>query len=152
MALLLKRGTAKNAGPTGDEPHRRNAPSVLRWLPVLLLLLSVLPCCAPRAAAQEDELNKVHVNPPPPKPAPPPSTPPPLEGKAALRARANERIRVDVNLVLIPVTVTDPLNRLVTGLEKNEFFLYENNAIADHPEFFRRRCPRLHRHHLRSER
>jgi Ca-activated chloride channel family protein len=36
---------------------------------------------------------------------------------------------VDVNLVLVPVTVTDPLNRLVTGLEKQDFFLYENNAL-----------------------
>jgi Ca-activated chloride channel family protein len=129
MALLLKRGTAKHAGPRNDGPDRRIAQAVRRWLPLLLLLLGVLPCCSPRAAAQEDELNKVHVNPPPPKPEPPPSTPPPLEGKAALKARPNERIRVDVNLVLIPVTVTDPLNRLVTGLEKNEFFLYENNKL-----------------------
>jgi Ca-activated chloride channel family protein len=60
------------------------------------------------------------------KPALPPG-PPPLEGKAALNARPGARIRVDVNLVLIPLIVTDPLNRLVTGLEKNEFFLYENN-------------------------
>jgi Ca-activated chloride channel family protein len=66
------------------------------------------------------------VTPPPVKPALPPG-PPPLEGKAALNARPGARIRVDVNLVLIPLIVTDPLNRLVTGLEKNEFFLYENN-------------------------
>ena len=46
-----------------------------------------------------------------------------------MTARPNERIRVDVNLVLVPVTVTDPLNRLVTGLERQDFFLYENNAL-----------------------
>jgi Ca-activated chloride channel family protein len=38
------------------------------------------------------------------------------------------RIRVDVNLVQVPVTVTDPMNRLVTGLEKENFFVYDNNA------------------------
>ena len=38
-----------------------------------------------------------------------------------MTARPNERIRVDVNLVLVPVTVTDPLNRLVTGLERQDF-------------------------------
>ena len=38
-------------------------------------------------------------------------------------------MRVDVNLVLVPVTVTDPLNRLVTGLEQQDFFVYENNAL-----------------------
>jgi Ca-activated chloride channel family protein len=35
-------------------------------------------------------------------------------------------IRSDVNLVLIPVTVTDPLNRFVTGLEKEYFKIYED--------------------------
>jgi Ca-activated chloride channel homolog len=54
--------------------------------------------------------------------------PPPLEGKAALSARRDERIRVDVNLVLVPVSVTDPLDRLVTGLEKQDFTIYENNS------------------------
>lgn len=34
-------------------------------------------------------------------------------------------IRVDSTLVLIPVTVTDPLNRFVTGLEKENFKLFE---------------------------
>src|SRR5580658_10151539 len=33
----------------------------------------------------------------------------------------------DVDLVLVPVTVTDPLNRLVTGLEKENFVVFEGN-------------------------
>ena len=36
------------------------------------------------------------------------------------------QIRVDVNLVLVPVTVTDPMNRLVTGLEKGNFQVFDN--------------------------
>jgi Ca-activated chloride channel family protein len=35
-------------------------------------------------------------------------------------------IRVDVDLVLVPVTITDPMNRLVTGLEKDNFVLLDN--------------------------
>jgi len=35
-------------------------------------------------------------------------------------------IRVDTELVLIPVTVTDPLNRFVTGLDKDHFKLFED--------------------------
>jgi len=35
-------------------------------------------------------------------------------------------IRKDVDLVLVPVTITDPMNRLVTGLEKENFFLTDN--------------------------
>ena len=37
-------------------------------------------------------------------------------------------IRVDTTVVLIPVTVTDPLNRLVTGLEKENFKIAEDKV------------------------
>ena len=50
---------------------------------------------------------------------------PPLSGPTAT-PRAN--IRVDTTLVLIPVTVTDPLNRVVTGLDKDYFRLQEDNV------------------------
>ena len=39
---------------------------------------------------------------------------------------ARPNIRVDTTLVLIPVTVTDPLNRFVTGLEREHFRLFED--------------------------
>ena len=35
---------------------------------------------------------------------------------------------MNVDMVLVPVTITDPLNRLVTGLEKEDFQVYENNG------------------------
>ena len=35
-------------------------------------------------------------------------------------------IRVDSTLVLIPVTVTDPLNRFVTGLDRENFRIFED--------------------------
>jgi Ca-activated chloride channel homolog len=38
----------------------------------------------------------------------------------------SDRIRVDTTLVQINVTVTDPLNRFVTGLEKEHFRLFED--------------------------
>jgi len=53
---------------------------------------------------------------PRPKPAP----------KEETQPRAN--IRVETNLVLIPVTVNDPLNRPVSGLEKENFRLYDNKV------------------------
>ncbi|HLK34729.1 MAG TPA: VWA domain-containing protein [Terriglobales bacterium] len=34
--------------------------------------------------------------------------------------------RARVDLVLVPVTITDPMNRLVTGLEKDNFQVFEN--------------------------
>jgi Ca-activated chloride channel homolog len=44
--------------------------------------------------------------------------------EAAPLPKAN--IRVDTNVVLVPVTVTDPLNRFVTGLEQESFEVYED--------------------------
>jgi len=45
-----------------------------------------------------------------------------------LKIRAGEGIKVDVSLALVNVTVTDPLNRLVTGLEKENFRIYEDGV------------------------
>ncbi len=38
------------------------------------------------------------------------------------------RFRADTTLVLIPATVTDPLNRFVLGLQKQDFHLFEDGA------------------------
>jgi Ca-activated chloride channel homolog len=40
-------------------------------------------------------------------------------------------MKVDVDLVLVPVTITDPMNRLVTGLEKDNFQLFESNSAQE---------------------
>jgi len=53
--------------------------------------------------------------------------------KAESRPQSN--IRVDSTLVLIPVTVTDPLNRFVTGLEKENFKLTEDKLPQDITQF-----------------
>jgi hypothetical protein len=42
--------------------------------------------------------------------------------------QASANIRVDSELVLIPVTVTDGMNRFVTGLDKDHFRLYEDKV------------------------
>jgi Ca-activated chloride channel family protein len=44
-------------------------------------------------------------------------------------------IRVDTNLVLINVTVTDPLNRFVTGLEREHFKLFEDKVEQQIAQF-----------------
>lgn len=44
-------------------------------------------------------------------------------------------IRVDTTLVPIPVAVTDPLSRFVTGLEKEDFRLYEDKVEQQITEF-----------------
>jgi VWFA-related protein len=42
--------------------------------------------------------------------------------------RPDANIRVDTNLVLIPVSVNDPLNRPVTGLEKENFRVFDDRV------------------------
>ena len=111
-------------------PNRRNCLRLVRWLAVCGLAAIF---CLARAEAQDDQLNQVHV--PPQSTAPPAATgapagaeAPAVSGPDALKIHPGARIRLNVDMVLVPVTVTDPMNRLVTGLEEEDFQLFENNS------------------------
>ncbi len=47
---------------------------------------------------------------------------------ASVSVRPSANLRVDSNLVLVPVTVCDPKNRPVTGLEKEHFRVLDNKV------------------------
>jgi len=82
------------------------------------------------AAAQTTDVNDVHVQSrevEKPKDAPPKALVSPTN---SLSAHVRP-LKVDVDLVLVPVTITDPMNRLVTGLEKENFQLYEGNSSQE---------------------
>jgi VWFA-related protein len=79
----------------------------------------------------------------PSKPAPPP---PPakvnIETRTGFPDKSDEtlpgrpaNLRVDTNLVLIPVSVTDPLNRVVTGLEREHFRIFEDKIEQEIAQF-----------------
>ncbi|HEU5020466.1 MAG TPA: hypothetical protein VFT60_01200, partial [Bryobacteraceae bacterium] len=51
---------------------------------------------------------------------------PPAEAREAAGPRTV--IRSDVDVVLVPVTVTDPMNRFVTGLDQDAFEIYEDKV------------------------
>ena len=53
---------------------------------------------------------------------------PPATGPEADNQRLTPNLRIDTNLVLIPVTVTTPLNQFVTGMEKENFRLLEDKV------------------------
>ncbi|HEV2387105.1 MAG TPA: VWA domain-containing protein [Candidatus Acidoferrales bacterium] len=54
--------------------------------------------------------------------------PPPGPSKTAPAPNATGKpLRLDVDMVLVPVTVVDPYDRLVTGLEQDNFRVFENN-------------------------
>jgi Ca-activated chloride channel family protein len=48
--------------------------------------------------------------------------------ESSITGKPGQGIKVDVNLALVNVTVTDPLNRLVTGLEKEHFRVFEDGT------------------------
>jgi VWFA-related protein len=76
-----------------------------------LLALGGIPGALP-ASGQEARPNIA------PRPKPP--------GQQDESERVTPNLRVDTNQVLIPVTVTTPLNQFVTGMEKENFRLFED--------------------------
>jgi Ca-activated chloride channel family protein len=91
----------------------------------LLLPLAVgMSMLAGTAWAQAGSIDEAHVA---PNVQPDASTLAASIGEPALRPRTKP-MRVDVDLVLVPVTVTDALNRPVVDLPKQNFTLYEGGV------------------------
>jgi Ca-activated chloride channel homolog len=102
-------------------------PHPLVW--TVLLALGVVGGLAVTAVGQTD-VNDVHVQ---PRDTEKPKTDE-VAKESVVSASLNTHIRplkVAVDLVLVPVTITDPMNRLVTGLEKDNFQLFEGSAKED---------------------
>jgi Ca-activated chloride channel homolog len=60
---------------------------------------------------------------------------PPTPGKPYSGLEGKDAVRVDVDLALVNVTVTDPYNRLVTGLEQENFRVFEDNVEQEITHF-----------------
>src|SRR5579864_943606 len=58
-----------------------------------------------------------------------------------LRNSGLDTIRTHTELVLVPVTVTDPMNRVVVGLEQGNFQLYEGKQSQEIKHFSREDAP-----------
>lgn len=94
------------------------APAACTLLQVILVLLSAI------AAGQITD-TPVHVT-------------PPERPHSDMRKKPDSFVnspvkpyKVEVDLVLVPVTVSDPLGRLVTGLDKKHFRVYDNDKAQD---------------------
>jgi Ca-activated chloride channel family protein len=107
---------------------KRNLPNFLSVFPLILLLLAT-----PRAWPQSPE---------PPKMAPHPayaavgtqSETIHVEGAPRLDAHVNP-LRVNVDLALVSVAVTDEMNHVVTSLKKEAFTLFENGIEQEIQQF-----------------
>jgi Ca-activated chloride channel homolog len=122
--------------PAMRYPNTQLATAGKRWLSCVRLLSILLLAGTTLAGvcrAQELPLGQVKTTQPPPPPKSPEDQKPVIEGgEDAVKfgtQHPGSKIKVNVNLVLVPMTVTDSVNnRLVTGLEKENFTVYDNNA------------------------
>jgi Ca-activated chloride channel family protein len=102
----------------------RNCPlSVLR----LIGLFSFLLLVGAFAFAQDSDIENIHVS---------PRIEPTIVDPAAAIVSQSLKSRIPVvkskvDLVLVPVTVTDPMNRLVTGLDKENFQVFEGKEAQE---------------------
>src|SRR5262249_52962561 len=93
---------------------------------VLSFVLIVAVCFSQLSFAQ-NSVEDVHIQ---PRVQPPAPKDPIEQGDPSLRTHTKP-VKVDVNLVLVPVTITDPMNRLVTGLDRENFSLFEGRDQQD---------------------
>ena len=96
-------------------------------LEILALLLTLICLTVPGAVAQTPDVDDIHVS-----PRVEPDKPDQQNALSGDTVRTHSPlIRSKVDLVLVPVTVTDPMNRLVTGLDKDNFQIYEGKEQQD---------------------
>ncbi len=101
-------------------------PIAVRGLRRGVLAILIL-CCVPAHLPAQSLTDDVHINPRPQPVQPEPASP---IVDAALKSHSKP-IKVDVDLVLVPVTITDPMNRLVTGLDKENFNILEGKEAQE---------------------
>jgi Ca-activated chloride channel family protein len=117
-----------------EAPVRSGFP-VLPWDPNKNAALSVflaVACvvCLGQVTFAQTDVNDVHIQ---PRELEKPKEPPKenvVSTKDGLKAHVRP-LKVDVDLVLVPVTITDPMNRLVTGLERENFQLFEGSSAQE---------------------
>src|SRR5260370_35439668 len=100
-------------------------------LPTLLLLvLAILLWPGVQAAHAQSEMSPVHIEPRVR------SSPSDKFGDSS-----SHTIRIRVDLVLVPVTITDGMDRVVVGLDQRNFQLYEGKQPQEIKHFFSEDAP-----------
>ena len=90
----------------------------------LLVIISVLTTAI--AARAQSPVDDIHVKPRIEQPAAKPS-----ELMDPSLKTHTKPFKSEVDMVLVPVTITDPMNRLVTGLDKDNFALFEGKESQE---------------------
>jgi len=126
-ALARSDSSALTWDPTQFLLRKKCASTVEQMSRWLALAFFAFACVAIPAGGQTTDVNDVHVQ---PREVERPKDPPKPDLMASTTTGMSAHVRplkVNVDLVLVPVTITDPMNRLVTGLDKENFQLYEGS-------------------------
>ena len=105
------------------------------WLAIVSLAVVVLVVCSAPAAAQTTDSSspqssvkpKEDAKPADAQPAKDPAKDDDKKNTPGAKLKPLQGLHLDVDLALVNVTVTDPYNRLVTGLDPDNFRVYEDN-------------------------
>jgi Ca-activated chloride channel family protein len=89
-------------------------------LSLVFAATAVAICCLTPIALAQTPIDDVHIS-----PRVQPSQPNAADYIDPSLKTHTKPMKVDVSLVLVPVTITDPMNRLVTGLDKDNFQVFE---------------------------
>jgi Ca-activated chloride channel family protein len=95
-------------------------------LAIVFAAATAVICSVTPIASAQTAIDDIHISPrvEPPKTSPSDYIDPSLKTHT-------KPLKVDVNLVLVSVTITDPMNRLVTGLDKENFLVFEGKDQQD---------------------
>jgi Ca-activated chloride channel family protein len=111
-----------------------------------MIALALAAGLTAKAVAQDDV--NVHIQPRPEAPKPPqpaeakqPADPGGATDDPGLKLNHGKPMQVDVDLVLVNVTVTDDWNRIVTGLDKTNFAIMEGNEVQQVRHFSNEDAP-----------
>jgi Ca-activated chloride channel family protein len=130
----LGRNSVRNSRPVRPwNPASALLHATVARLLIALLTLTVV-CASPVPAFGQAEVNDVHIQPREVEKDKTAEVP----AQSLVSPSLNTHVRalkVDVDLVLVPVTITDPMNRLVTGLEKENFELFESGSKEEIKSF-----------------
>jgi len=127
MARSSRRGSPVT-GPS-DQKTALFSESLCKFSPrtlVKILIPSLATVLLPAVLAQVPDVEDIHVS---------PRVEADKAGQNASETNLLEphspAIKSKVDLVLVPVTVTDPMNRLVTGLDRENFQVFDGKEMQD---------------------
>src|ERR1039457_1764495 len=113
LIWICKVVISESSAPGGTMDHRTGQPARNWGLVALCAVLGTLLGGSLAAPSRAQEA--------PPGPPPPPPT-------DSLKIQKGQPIRIETQITLVGASVTDPLGRLVTGLEQQHFRVFEDGV------------------------